>query len=143
MFAQPIFATHEKWLETRWPTSSFNNFYTIEFPCVLKNFTIRFTLARLLLRTAFVIFTTGVAMMFPFFNAILGLLGSISFWPLTVHLPLRMYIEQAKIKRGSSKWIMLQILGLICLIVTLVSAIGSIADILDHLKHAELLHIQL
>ncbi|KAK9205024.1 hypothetical protein WN943_015290 [Citrus x changshan-huyou] len=143
VFAQPIFAMHEKWLESRWPTSSFNNIYTIRFPLIIKNFTVRFTLARLLLRTAFVIFTTGVAMMFPFFNAILGLLGSISFWPLTVHLPLRMYIEQAKIKRGSLKWFMLQILGLICLVVTLVSAIGSIADISDLLKHAKLLHIQL
>ena len=143
VFAQPIFAMHEKWLESRRPTSSFNNIYTIRFPLIIKNFTVRFTLARLLLRTAFVIFTTGVAMMFPFFNAILGLLGSISFWPLTVHLPLRMYIEQAKIKRGSLKWFMLQILGLICLVVTLVSAIGSIADISDLLKHAKLLHIQL
>lgn len=134
---------HEKCLASRWPASSFNTIHTIKFPCTNPNYTIDFTLSRLLLRTVFVIFTTIVAMIFPFFNAILGLLGSISFWPLAVYLPLSMHIEQAKIKRGSLRWIILQILGLFCLIVTLISAIGSIADILELLKHVKLFHIQL
>ncbi|KAJ0085360.1 hypothetical protein Patl1_07896 [Pistacia atlantica] len=142
VYSQPIFAIHEKWIVTRWPTSFFSTVYTVKLPFI-KKYTIRFTLSKLLLRTVFVIFTTAIAMMFPFFNAILGLLGAVSFWPLTVYLPMSMYIVQAKIKRGSSKWIMFQILGLSCLIVTLVAAIGSIADILELLKNAKLFHIQL
>ncbi|XP_044512066.1 amino acid permease 8-like [Mangifera indica] len=142
VFSQPLFAVHETWIGTRWPTSFFNTDHTAKLPFI-KKYTIRFTLSKLLLRTVFVTFTTAIAMMFPFFTAILGLLGAVSFWPLTVYLPVSMYIVQAKIKRGSSKWILFQILGLSCLIVTLLSAIGSFADILEQMKHAKLFHLQI
>ncbi|CAK7344763.1 unnamed protein product [Dovyalis caffra] len=144
VFAQTIFAINEKWLAAtcQAPASFFNKIYTIRFQCK-QNYSFQFTPSRLLLRTGFVVFTTLVAMLFPFFNAILGLLGSISFWPLTVYFPLNMYMVQAKIKRGNSTWIMFQVLSLLCLMVTLVSAVGSVADILEHLKHAQLFHIDL
>ncbi|KAJ0085492.1 hypothetical protein Patl1_07894 [Pistacia atlantica] len=100
VYSQPIFAIHEKWIVTRRPTSFFNIVYTVKLPFI-KKYTIRFTLSKLLLPTVFVIFTTAVTMMFPFLNAILGLLGAVSFWPLTVYLPMSMYIVQAKIIRGS------------------------------------------
>ncbi|KAJ6433671.1 hypothetical protein OIU84_017381 [Salix udensis] len=144
VFAQTIFAINEKSLATRWqaPGSFFNKIYTVRFQCI-QNYSFQLTPSRILLRTGFVVLTTLVAMLFPFFNAILGLLGSISFWPLTVYFPLNMYMVQAKIKRGNSKWIMFQVLSLLCLVVSLVSAVGSVADILEHLKHAQLFHIDL
>ncbi|KAG5233151.1 amino acid permease [Salix suchowensis] len=131
-------------LATRWqaPGSFFNKIYTVRFQCI-QNYSFQLTPSRILLRTGFVVLTTLVAMLFPFFNAILGLLGSISFWPLTVYFPLNMYMVQAKIKRGNSTWIMFQVLSLLCLVVSLVSAVGSVADILEHLKHAQLFHIDL
>ncbi|KAJ6433682.1 hypothetical protein OIU84_017389 [Salix udensis] len=114
VFAQTIFAINEKWLATRWqaPGSFFNKIYTVRFQCI-QNYSFQLTPSRILLRTGFVVLTTLVAMLFPFFNAILGLLGSISFWPLTVYFPLNMYMVQAKIKRGNSKWIMFQVLSFI------------------------------
>ncbi|CAK7344755.1 unnamed protein product [Dovyalis caffra] len=142
VYAQPVFAINEKWIESRWPTSHLNKSYTIRFPWSRKG-SLQWTITRLFLRTIFVVFTTAVAMMFPFFNAILGLLGSISFWPLTVYFPISMYIVQAKIKRGSCHWIGLQALGFVCLIVTVVSGIGSVAGMVEFLKKARLFHIEI
>ncbi|KAL5845888.1 hypothetical protein ACOSQ3_009412 [Xanthoceras sorbifolium] len=139
VYAQPIFAVHERWLGSKWPTSFLNRIHTIKFRFI----TIHFTLGRLLLRSIFVMFTTLVAMIFPFFTAVLGFIGAISFWPLTVYFPLTMYSVQAKVKRGSSTWISFQVLGLVCLVVTLIATVGSIADILEHRKHAKLFHIDL
>ncbi|KAG6752203.1 hypothetical protein POTOM_044424 [Populus tomentosa] len=142
VYAQPVFAINEKWIGSRWPTSSFNKIYTIRFPCSRKG-SLHLSMNRLFLRTIFVVITTAVAMMFPFFNAILGLLGSVSFWPLTVYFPISMYIVQAKIKRGSYHWFGLQALGFVCLIVTVVSGIGSVAGMVEFLKKARLFHIEM
>ncbi|XP_061945005.1 amino acid permease 8-like [Populus nigra] len=142
VYAQPLFAINEKWIGSRWPTSSFNKIYTIRYPCSRKG-SLHLTINRLFLRTIFVVITTAVAMMFPFFNAILGLLGSVSFWPLTVYFPISMYIVQAKIKRGSYHWFGLQALGFVCLIVTIVSGIGSVAGMVQFLKKARLFHIEI
>ncbi|PIA42055.1 hypothetical protein AQUCO_02100121v1 [Aquilegia coerulea] len=142
VYAQPIYCIHEKWLATKFPnTGFFTKVYTLKSPCSNHNF--QFTLMKLLLRPAFIICTTFVAMLFPFFNAILGLLGALSFFPLTVYFPVNMYIVQAKIKRGSTKWKFMQSLSMICLAVTLVAGIGSVADIVDRLKHASLFKVEL
>ncbi|KMT20155.1 hypothetical protein BVRB_1g001670 [Beta vulgaris subsp. vulgaris] len=138
VFAQPIFATYEKWLAMRWPSSSFiHNAYTINISGI-KPLSYQFTLCRLLLRPLVVVITVLTAMMFPFFNAVLGLLGSIAFFPLTVYLPVRMYMTQTTIKKGGFKWFMLQALCLVSLLVSLTSAVGSVADIVDRLSHAKL-----
>ena len=36
-----------------------------------------------------------IAMLVPFFNDVVGLLGALGFWPLTVFLPIQMHIKQA------------------------------------------------
>lgn len=87
---------------------------------------------KLVLRTAVVVATTVVAMMIPFFNAVLGLLGAFSFWPLTVYFPISMHIAQGKIK--GSKWYLLQCLSMICLMISVAVGIGSVTDIVDSLK---------
>ncbi|KAK1265880.1 Amino acid permease 1 [Acorus gramineus] len=144
VYAQPTFAKYEAWLSKRWPDSGFiHTIYTLRLPCFSSVRSFQFTLCRLLVRPAFVVFTTIIAMMFPFFNAIVGLLGSIAFWPLTVYLPVSMYMAQAKIKRGSHKWLVLQGLSVVSLIVSLIAAVGSFADIADRLKHATLFKIEL
>uniref|UniRef100_A0A7N0U7R8 Amino acid transporter transmembrane domain-containing protein n=1 Tax=Kalanchoe fedtschenkoi TaxID=63787 RepID=A0A7N0U7R8_KALFE len=143
VFAQPIFAVNENWLASRLPASGFfNRVHSVELPC-LNKCRFHFTLCRLLIRPAFVVVTTALAMMFPFFNAILGLLGAISFWPLTVYFPVSMYIVQASIKKGSGLWIFLQTLSGACLIVSLIAGIGSIAGMSEELSQAKLMHIKL
>lgn len=141
MFLQPVFAFYEKWLASRWPTVGFfHKIYTFRLPFD-NSCSFQFTLCRLVLRTVFVVFTTMVSMMLPFFNAVLGLLGAMAFWPLTVYYPVTMYITQSKIKRGTCKWLVLQGLSMFALIVSLVSAVGSVADIIQRLKHARMFHI--
>ncbi|KAJ8618649.1 hypothetical protein MRB53_014835 [Persea americana] len=141
VFLQPVFAFYEKWLASRWPTVGFfHKIYTFRLPFD-KSRSFQFTLCRLVLRTVFVVFTTLVSMMLPFFNAVLGLLGAMAFWPLTVYYPVTMYIKQSKIKRGTCKWLVLQGLSVFALIVSLVSAVGSVADIIQRLKHARMFHI--
>lgn len=93
-----------------------------------------FTLSKLVLRSVFVLFTTLVAMLVPFFNAVLGLLGAMSFWPLTVYFPVSMHIARMGIGRGDPKWVLLQSLSMICLLISVAVSIGSVADIVDSLK---------
>lgn len=143
IFAQPIFAFYEQWLAIKWPNAGFfHRDYSLGIPFA-KSISLKFTLSKLLLRTLLVIFTTVVAMLLPFFNAVVGLLGSLGFWPLTVYYPVSMYLNQAKIKRGQQKWVMLQVLSIICLLITVVAIIGSIADIVQHLNQAKLFKIEL
>lgn len=99
-----------------------------------------FTLSKLILRSIFIILTTVVAMLLPFFNSVLGLLGALSFWPLTVYFPVTMYMVQARIKRGMPKWILLHGLSFLCFLVSAAASIGSVADILNAVKRAKPFH---
>ncbi|RWR90352.1 amino acid permease 8-like protein [Cinnamomum micranthum f. kanehirae] len=143
VFAQPIFARNEKWLSSKWPTTGFfHTVHTIRLPFAKKR-SYRFTLCKLFGRTIFVVFTTLVAMMLPFFNSIVGLLGAVAFFPLTIYFPVSMYMVQANIKKWSGRWLMLQIMCITCLLVSVVSVIGSVADIVLNLKKAKLFEIKL
>jgi hypothetical protein len=81
-----------------------------------------------------VVATTVVSMLLPFFNDVVGLLGALGFWPLTVYFPVEMYIVQKKVPRWSMLWVCLQLLSLCCLIITIASAAGSVAGIIADLN---------
>ncbi|CAN6475664.1 unnamed protein product [Victoria cruziana] len=135
VFGQPVFALLEKWVASKWPRSSISSkIYKINLPGTKT--CLKFTLSRLIIRTVFVMLMTMVAMILPFFNAIMGLLGAIIFWPLTVKFPVSMYMAREKIKRGTSIWYRLQILSMVTLVVSLLAAVGSVAGLVDSLKHA-------
>ncbi|KAJ4963503.1 hypothetical protein NE237_023442 [Protea cynaroides] len=132
VFCQPIFGFVEDRCTRLWPESGFiKNEYAIKIP-FHKPYYINFF--RLVWRTAYVILTAFIAMIFPFFNDFVGLLGAASFWPLTVYFPIEMHIAQAKIKKYSSRWIWLKILSWSCLIVTIIAAVGSIQGLAADLK---------
>lgn len=137
VFAQPIYVKYEEYLSKKYPDSiKFHKFYTI--PLFSKAYSFRFTVGKLVLRTMFVVFTTLVGMLLLFFNAVLGQLGSISFWPLTVYFPITLYIKKNKIGKGERKWSMLQFLSLIALLVSVLSVIGSVVDIGGKLQNVKL-----
>ncbi len=73
-------------------------------------------------------------MLLPFFNDIVGLLGSIGFWPLTIFLPIQMHLVQAQVKRFSPKWIGLNCLSAVCFLISLGGAVGSLAQIVIDCK---------
>ncbi|KAJ6419364.1 hypothetical protein OIU84_029469 [Salix udensis] len=110
-------------------------FITKEFKIAVPGLgTYKLNLFRLVWRTLFVILTTVISMLLPFFNDVVGILGALGFWPLTVYFPVEMYIVQKKIPKWSTRWICLQMLSMACLVISLVAVAGSIAGVVLDLK---------
>lgn len=119
IFAQPIFDFVETQCAMKYPNNIFmSKEYSLGFVAI--------NLFRLVWRSIYIVLVTLVAMLFPFFNDIMGLLGALVFWPLIVHFPVEMHITVKKIQKYSSKWIMLRIISFSCLLISLVAAVSSI-----------------
>lgn len=133
VFCQPIFAFVEKWAGEKWAE---NYFITkeLKFPLIPGCGTYKLNLFRLVWRTGFVVLTTVISMLLPFFNDVVGILGALGFWPLTVYFPVEMYIEQKKIEKWSTRWVCLQMLSAACLVISVVAGAGSIAGVMLDLK---------
>lgn len=133
VYCQPLFAFIEKFASETFPDSDFiNKEIQIPLPGGYKAYNLN--LFRLVWRSIFVIITTIISMLLPFFNDVVGLLGALGFWPLTVYYPVEMYISQKKIAKWSTKWVSLQILSVACLIITIAAAAGSVAGVVFDLK---------
>ncbi|KAJ1405031.1 Amino acid transporter, transmembrane domain [Sesbania bispinosa] len=135
VFSQPIFAFVEKGAAQRW--SNIDKEFKIPIPGLPPY---RLNLFRLVWRTMFVILTTVISMLLPFFNDIVGVIGALGFWPLTVYFPVEMYISQKKIPKWSNRWICLQVFSAACLVVSVVAAVGSVAGVLLDLKKYKPFH---
>ena len=91
----------------------------------------RLNLFRLCFRTAYVVSTTAIALVFPYFNEILGVLGALNLWPLAIYFPVEMYIVQRKVETWSTKWIFLKIFSFALMVVSVVALVGSIAGLIE------------
>ncbi|KAK8487079.1 hypothetical protein V6N11_033195 [Hibiscus sabdariffa] len=132
VFAQPLFGFVEKMCKGRYPDNAFIvREHAINVPFCGVYYLNFF---RLIWRTAYVIVTAVLAMLFPFFNDFLGLIGAGSFWPLTVYFPIEIHIAQLKIPKYSFRWVWLKILSWVCLIVSLIAATGSIQGLIHSLS---------
>ncbi|KAF3434695.1 hypothetical protein FNV43_RR21780 [Rhamnella rubrinervis] len=132
VFCQPLFAFVEKWSAQKWSKS---DFVTAEYDIPIPFFGVyQLNLFRLVWRTLFVMLTTLIAMLMPFFNDVVGILGAFGFWPLTVYFPVEMYISQKRIERWTSRWVGLQILSVTCLGISIAAAVGSMAGVVLDLK---------
>ncbi|CAI0604011.1 unnamed protein product [Linum tenue] len=137
VYSQPLFAFVEEKAAKWFPDSRFVNKETkIRLPGSSKdgNYYYNFNMFRLVWRTVFVVVSTVISVLVPFFNDVVGLLGAIGFWPLTVYFPVEMYIAERKLARWSRTWVLLKLLSFGCFVVTLVAAAGSVAGIIDDLK---------
>ena len=74
--------------------------------------------------------TTGIAMMIPYFNQVIGIHGGLNFWPLSIYFPVEMYFKQRKIGAWTTKWVMLRTFSIMCLLVTIFALIGSIEGLI-------------
>jgi hypothetical protein len=129
LFSQPVFEFAERWFSEKFPSNGFvNKFYNFKLP-LLPSFQIN--LFRICFRTAYVVSTTAVAAVFPYFNQVLGLLGALNFWPLAIYFPVEMYFVQNKIEAWTRKWIVHRTFSLACLLVSIVGLIGSIEGIIS------------
>ncbi|KAJ1410855.1 Amino acid transporter, transmembrane domain [Sesbania bispinosa] len=86
---------------------------------------------RICFRTIYVISTTGLAILFPYFNQVLGVLGALGFWPLAIYFPVEMYFVQHRIEAWSTKWIALRTFSFVCFLVSLMGLIGSLEGIIS------------
>ncbi|CAA0830989.1 Amino acid permease 6 [Striga hermonthica] len=138
VFAQPLFIFVENWSKEKWKG---NKFIDAEFPIAFP-FCGRFnvSLFRLVWRTIYVICTTVLSMIFPFFNNIVGLIGAAAFWPLTVYFPIEMYIARSKIARFSSKWVLMQTITVVCLVVSLLAIAGSVEGLVTSVRSFKPFH---
>ncbi|CAL5392367.1 unnamed protein product [Camellia sinensis] len=128
VFSQPLFADLEGLIAEKFPNSRFiNKNYILKVP-PLHAF--RLNLLRLCFRTTYVALTTGLAMLFPYFNQVVGVAGSLNFWPLVVFFPTQMYIVQKNIGPWTRKWIGVRIFTLVCLCVTLFALVGSLEGLI-------------
>ncbi|CAL1365680.1 unnamed protein product [Linum trigynum] len=124
MYAQPVFAYGEAWFTSKFPDSNLvNKHYNLSLPSS-KHVTL--TALRLCFRTAYVAVSTGIAMSFPYFNQILGVLGGLNFWPLSIYFPVEMYLVQRRIGAWTKEWVLLRAFSLGCLIVSILALMGSI-----------------
>lgn len=129
IYSQPVFASMERWAVKKYPESRFvNKFYRIKL-LGLPSF--QMNLFNLCCRTIYVASTTAVAMIFPYFNQVLGVLGALNFWPLTIYFPVEMYFVQNNIAPWTRKWIILRTFSCICLIITLLCLIGSVQGLIS------------
>ncbi|KAK8545789.1 hypothetical protein V6N13_067051 [Hibiscus sabdariffa] len=129
IFSQPMFAIAEKWFTDKFPNSWLvNKYYTNKLPW-LPSF--QMNPLKICFRTAYVASTTAVAMMFPYFNQVLGLPGALNFWPLVLYFPVEMYLVQKKIQPWTRKWVVLKSFSFVCLLVTIVAFTGSIQGLIS------------
>lgn len=132
VYCQPLYAFVEKYATQKFPNSQFITKEILIHVPGCKPYKLNFF--RLVWRTMFVVVTTLISMLMPFFNDVVGILGAFGFWPLTVYFPVEMYIAQKNIPKWSSQWVSLQILSVACLIISIASAAGSFAGVALDLK---------
>ncbi|KAL4333598.1 hypothetical protein GQ457_07G022810 [Hibiscus cannabinus] len=136
VYCQPLFAFVEKITAEKFPDSEF---ITKDIKIPIPGFRpYNLNLFRLVWRTAFVVVTTLISMPRPLSDDIVGLLGALGFWPLTIYFPIEMYISRKKIPNWSTRWICLQILNIAFLIISIAAALGSIAQVITDLKSFKL-----
>jgi hypothetical protein len=124
-----VFAFVEGWFSRKFPSSGFvNNFHSFKLPLIPP---LHINLFRLCFRTVYVASTTAVAMAFPYFNQVLGVLGALNFWPLAIYFPVEMYFVQKKIGAWTRKWIVLRTFSFACLLITIAGLLGSIEGLIS------------
>ncbi|KAL6635039.1 hypothetical protein ACP70R_027710 [Stipagrostis hirtigluma subsp. patula] len=85
----------------------------------------RVNMFRLCFRTAYVAATTALAVWFPYFNQVIGLLGAFTFWPLGIHFPAEMYLARNKVAPWTRRWLAVRAFSVVCLLVTGFASVGS------------------
>ncbi|KAK9691524.1 hypothetical protein RND81_09G202100 [Saponaria officinalis] len=130
VFSQPLFAAVDRWFAQRYPDNEFvHSSHNLEIP-LLPVPSLKVNLFRLCFRTIYVASTTGIALAFPYFNQVLGVLGALIFWPLSIYFPVEMYLVQKNIHTWSAWWIALKSFTLFCLLAAVFALSGSIEGLI-------------
>ncbi|KAL4294934.1 hypothetical protein AHAS_Ahas18G0277700 [Arachis hypogaea] len=129
IYSQPLFAFVEERITKKWEIIGKEYKVQISF---LPSYNLN--IFRIVWRSLYVVVSTLIAMLIPFFNDMLGVIGALGFWPLSIYFPVEMYIKQKRISKWSRSWILLQSLSIFCLLITLAALVGSIVGVLFDIK---------
>ncbi|KAI9186331.1 hypothetical protein LWI28_016253 [Acer negundo] len=128
LYSQPLFANAERVISDKYPHNGFiKNEFSLKLPLIPA---FQLSLLRLCFRTAYVVFTTVIGMTFPYFNEVIGVMGGIIFWPLTIYFPVEMYFKQRNVEACTKQWVMLRIFTTVCFLVTMFALVGSIEGLI-------------
>ncbi|KAK1686219.1 hypothetical protein QYE76_047067 [Lolium multiflorum] len=128
MYSQQIFTVVDRWSAARFPESAFvNKTYAVRLLPGLPRYGLN--LQRLCFRTAYVATTTALAVVFPYFNEVLGLLGALTFWPLVIYLPVQMYCVQRRVRAWTPTWVALQAFNVVCFTVGTFAFVGCVEGV--------------
>lgn len=129
VYCQPLFANFEDWARPKFSDDSIvNRTCTLKLP-LLPAFGLNFL--RLTFRTAYVVSTVVIGLLFPYFNQVLGVLGGIIYWPLTIYFPVEMYLSQYNVEPWTTRWVLLRCFSIIGFFVGAFTLIGSIEGIVS------------
>ncbi|OWM85933.1 hypothetical protein CDL15_Pgr012183 [Punica granatum] len=129
IYGQASFAMLERWLRERFPDSRLlNKSYSFKFPLLP---TTQMNLFQACFRTFYVVIATLIAVIFPYFTSVIGVVGTVIFWPSVVYGPVRMYLVQRQVRTWSRKWILLTAFNMVGFIITVVGFIGSLAELVS------------
>ncbi|GAB4833070.1 Probable amino acid permease 7, variant 2 [Ancistrocladus abbreviatus] len=128
VYSQPLFGIVDRWLADKFPDSRFINYqYTLKIPFFPA---FGLNLFRLCFRTVYVASATVIAMIFPYFNQVLAVIGALNFWPLAIYFPIQIYFIQRNIETWSKQWVTFQIFSLFCLAVSIFALTGSLEGLI-------------
>jgi amino acid permease len=119
VWSQPHFALTENWLNR-------DIFEGKIHPLII----------RLTYRTLYVVLVTFLGVLLPFFQSILGFVGAIGFWPMTVYFPIHCWIKVFK-PTGPFK-VFLYVIDVFCLVVTLAVLVASVESMIEAAKTTKL-----
>ncbi|KAM3390407.1 hypothetical protein ACQJBY_012167 [Aegilops geniculata] len=129
-FSQQIFTVWDRWLAARFPESAFVcRTYAVRLVPGLPRYGLN--LQRVCFRTAYVASTTALAVVFPYFNEVLGLLGALIFWPLIIYLPVEMYCVQRRVRAWTPAWVALQAFSVACFAVGTFAFVGCVQGVVQ------------
>ncbi|XP_027061696.1 probable amino acid permease 7 isoform X2 [Coffea eugenioides] len=129
IFSQTLFGTVERRLARQFPGSGIvHDNYSFKLPAMPA---LRLNVLRICFRTTYVICITAIAMIFPYFNEVVGVAGAINFWPIVVYFPVEMYIMQKNIESWTPKAVILRTYSIMCLVVIVFAFIGSVKALIS------------
>ncbi|KAG8066537.1 hypothetical protein GUJ93_ZPchr0004g39522 [Zizania palustris] len=129
MFSQQIFTFADRCFASSFPNSALvNKSYAVRIIPGVPRY--KLNLQRLCFRTVYVASTTGLALVFPYFNEVLGVLGALVFWPLAIYLPVEMYCVQRRILPWTPRWAVLQAFSAVCFAVGTFAFVGSVEGVI-------------
>ncbi|XP_050236350.1 probable amino acid permease 7 isoform X2 [Mercurialis annua] len=129
VYSQPVFATTEQWFKQKYPDSLFiDKNYILKLPGFPA---FRLNGFRVCFRTLYAVSITAISITFPYFNQVIGLLGALNFWPLSIYFPVKMYFRQRNIEAWTVKWVMLQVFSIVVFCLSAFALVGAIEGVLS------------